>query len=102
MVIYSKGTRHVDAGQTMPGNLPDTPMQVSSTGTSDLKALVMFVADATKLVFIPGYDTVSGSDRSEPRRSRVETEQHSARQFEISWLRPDVLRCPVNIAKAPF
>jgi len=43
-----KGTRHVDAGQSMPGNLPDTPMQVSSTGTGDLKALVMFVADATK------------------------------------------------------
>jgi len=43
-----KGTRHVDAGQSMPGNPPETPMQVSSTGTGDLKALVMFVADATK------------------------------------------------------
>ena len=43
-----KGTRHIDAGQSMPGNLPDTPMQVSSTGTGELKALVMFVADATK------------------------------------------------------
>jgi quercetin dioxygenase-like cupin family protein len=43
-----KGTRHVDAGQSMPGNPPDTPMEVSSSGTSELKALVMFVADATK------------------------------------------------------
>ncbi len=42
------GVRHVDAGHSMPGNNPDTPMEVSSSGTSDLKALVMFVADATK------------------------------------------------------
>jgi len=42
------GTRHIDAGQSMPGNLPGTPMEVSSSGTSDLKVLVMFVADATK------------------------------------------------------
>jgi hypothetical protein len=43
-----QGTRHIDAHQSMPGNLPETPMEVSSSGTSDLKALVMFVADATK------------------------------------------------------
>lgn len=43
-----KGTRHVDAGQSMPGNPPSTPMEVSSSGTNELKALVMFVADATK------------------------------------------------------
>lgn len=43
-----KGTRHVDAGQSMPGNPPGTPMEVSSSGTSELRALVMFVADATK------------------------------------------------------
>jgi hypothetical protein len=42
------GVRHVDAGHSMPGNIPDTPMEVSSSGTGDLKALVMFVADATK------------------------------------------------------
>jgi hypothetical protein len=42
------GERQVDAGHSMPGNTPDTPMEVSSTGTGDLKALVMFVADATK------------------------------------------------------
>jgi quercetin dioxygenase-like cupin family protein len=33
---------HADAGQ------PETPMQVSSSGSEDLHALVMFVVDATK------------------------------------------------------
>lgn len=42
------GTHHVSAGQSMPGHPPGTPMQVSSSGSSDLTALVMFVADATK------------------------------------------------------
>ena len=43
-----EGERHVDGGQVMPGHEPGMPMQVSSSGTSELKALVMFVADATK------------------------------------------------------
>jgi quercetin dioxygenase-like cupin family protein len=38
---------HGDAGQ------PDTPMQVSSSGSEDLHALVMFVVDATKPFSIP-------------------------------------------------
>jgi mannose-6-phosphate isomerase-like protein (cupin superfamily) len=42
------GVVHVEAGQSMPGHVPGTTMQVSSGGTSDLNALVMFVADATK------------------------------------------------------
>ena len=42
------GTHHVSAGQSMLGHPPDTPMQVSSSGSSDLAALVMFVTDATK------------------------------------------------------
>ena len=42
------GVSHVDAGQSMPGHGPDMPMEVSSSGTSDLNALVMFVVDATK------------------------------------------------------
>lgn len=42
------GVGHVVAGQVMPGHGPGMPMQVSSSGTSDLTALVMFVADATK------------------------------------------------------
>lgn len=40
--------RNVDAGQSVAGHAPDTPMQVSSGGTRDLSALVMFVVDATK------------------------------------------------------
>ncbi len=42
------GVHHVSAGQSMPGHSPNTPMQVSSSGTGDLIALVMFVTDATK------------------------------------------------------
>ena len=42
------GVSHVDAGQSIPGHGPGMPMEVSSSGTSDLNALVMFVLDATK------------------------------------------------------
>jgi len=42
------GVGHVAAGQAMPGHGPGMPMEVSSSGTSDLSVLVMFVADATK------------------------------------------------------
>ncbi len=43
-----RGVMRVDAGQSMAGGVPGTAMQVSSTGTSDLDALVMFVVDAAK------------------------------------------------------
>jgi quercetin dioxygenase-like cupin family protein len=42
------GVHHVSAGQSMLGHPANTPMQVSSSGTGDLSALVMFVNDATK------------------------------------------------------
>jgi hypothetical protein len=42
------GVSHVPAGQSMTGHGPDTPMEVSSSGTSDLSVIVMFVMDATK------------------------------------------------------
>lgn len=42
------GVKRVSAGQSMLGHAPDTPMQVSSSGPSDLSVLVMFVTDATK------------------------------------------------------
>jgi hypothetical protein len=42
------GSRHLDAGQSMPGHEPGMPMEISSSGTQDLNALVMFVVDATK------------------------------------------------------
>jgi len=44
----ARGASRVRAGQSMVGNAPDTPMQVTSAGSGELKALVMFVADATK------------------------------------------------------
>lgn len=42
------GVSHVEAGQSMPGHSPGTPMEVFNSGTSDLNTLVMFVVDATK------------------------------------------------------
>ena len=42
------GVMHADAGQSMNGHGADTPMEVSSAGTSDLDQLVMFIVDATK------------------------------------------------------
>ena len=41
------GVKRISAGHTDAGQ-PDTPMQVSSSGSQDLHALVMFVVDATK------------------------------------------------------
>jgi hypothetical protein len=42
------GVKHVGAGNTETGNVADTPMQVSSSGSTDLHSLVMFVVDAAK------------------------------------------------------
>ena len=42
------GVMHVGIGESAAGHGADTPMQVSSTGTTDLHSLVMFVVDATK------------------------------------------------------
>jgi quercetin dioxygenase-like cupin family protein len=42
------GVTRVGAGEGATGHRADTPMQVSSTGTTDLHSLVMFVVDATK------------------------------------------------------
>jgi hypothetical protein len=42
------GVVHLDAGHSMPGHAPGMPMEVSSSGTADLNALVMFVVDASK------------------------------------------------------
>lgn len=43
-----QGVMRVEAGQSMPGRAPGIAMEVSSSGTSDLNALVMFVVGATK------------------------------------------------------
>ncbi|HEY7553671.1 MAG TPA: cupin domain-containing protein [Candidatus Binatia bacterium] len=43
-----KGTIRVTAGQPETGFGADNPMQVSSTGSTDLHSLVMFVVDATR------------------------------------------------------
>ena len=50
-----QGISQIEAGQTMPGRGPDTPMEVSSTGTTDMHALVMFVVDATRPFSTPAH-----------------------------------------------
>jgi len=42
------GVSHAEAGTAMNGHDAGTPMEVFSSGTSDLTALVMFVVDASK------------------------------------------------------
>jgi mannose-6-phosphate isomerase-like protein (cupin superfamily) len=42
------GVMRVKTGEGATGHRSDTPMQVSSTGATDLHSLVMFVVDATK------------------------------------------------------
>ena len=42
------GVMRVGTGEGATGHRSDTPMQVSSTGATDLHSLVMFVVDATK------------------------------------------------------
>ena len=42
------GVMRIPAGKAEAGNGPDTPMQASSSGSENLRALVMFVVDATK------------------------------------------------------
>jgi quercetin dioxygenase-like cupin family protein len=42
------GVKRIVAGKAAAGHGPDTPMQASSSGSEDLRALIMFVVDATK------------------------------------------------------
>ena len=44
----SQGTKRIAAGHSATGHGADTPMQVSSGGSTDLLSLVMFVVDADK------------------------------------------------------
>jgi hypothetical protein len=48
-----KGTLRVTAGRPETGQGADVPMQVSSSGATDLRALVMFVVDANKAFSTP-------------------------------------------------
>jgi hypothetical protein len=47
------GVSYVDAGQTMAGHAPGTPMEVFNAGKTDLNALIMFVVDASKPFSVP-------------------------------------------------
>lgn len=48
-----QGVLRVRAGQPETGRGADNPMQVSSTGSTDLHSLVMFVVDATRAFSTP-------------------------------------------------
>ncbi len=47
------GEHFAEAGQTMNGHAPDTPMEVFNAGTTELTALIMFVVDATRPFSVP-------------------------------------------------
>jgi len=47
------GVNRTEAGQTMVGHGPDMPMEVSSSGATDLDQLVMFLLDATRPASVP-------------------------------------------------
>jgi hypothetical protein len=47
------GVAHADAGHAMVGHGPGMPMEVFSSGTTDLDQLVMFFVDATKAFSSP-------------------------------------------------
>jgi len=48
-----QGVRDVDAGHTMNGHPAGTVMEVFNSGSAELKALIMFVVDATKPFSVP-------------------------------------------------
>jgi hypothetical protein len=47
------GVNRTEAGQSMVGHGPDMPMEVFSSGTTDLDQLVMFLLDATRPASVP-------------------------------------------------
>ena len=57
------GVKRVAAGRFEIGHPADTPMQVSSSGTTDLHSLVMFVVDATRPFSSPGQAAVNSVPR---------------------------------------
>ena len=48
-----QGIAYAEAGHTMNGHMAGMTMQVFNAGTTDLTALIMFVADATKPFSVP-------------------------------------------------
>lgn len=47
------GVSYVETGHTMNGHAPGTTMEVFNAGTTDLKALIMFLVDASKPFSVP-------------------------------------------------
>lgn len=49
----SHGVNRTEAGKSMVGHGPDMPMEVASSGTTNLDQLVMFLLDATRPASAP-------------------------------------------------
>jgi hypothetical protein len=48
-----QGVMNIEAGHAMNGHSAGTTMEVFNSGTTELKALIMFVVDATKPFSVP-------------------------------------------------
>ena len=97
------GVRHVEAGQSMPGHGPGMPMEVSSSGSGDLQALVMFVMDATKPFSSPA-KLPELADAAPPPTQQIEAVKTlTARDMVGSWsLESDVSTTPDGHELLPF
>lgn len=75
------GVIRIAAGRTEVGPGGGTPLQVSSTGATDLLALVMFVVDATQLFSMPAEFLATGPSqlpRALPRTGETPQPHHWA------------------------
>jgi hypothetical protein len=66
------GDRYVDAGETMNGNIADTPMEVFNAGTTDVTAIIMFVVDANRPFSVPTKMPGSIAQSSPPPTPRAQ------------------------------
>ena len=78
----------VDAGQSMPGRAPGMAMEVSSSGTSDLNVLVMFVVDATKTV-LDAFCLLIGREHCSRGAATVKISEFSSASFVTLASRSD-------------
>jgi hypothetical protein len=68
----SQGTIRIPAGKAETGHGADMPMQVSSSGSTDLHALVMFVVDATRPFSSPARFSAAADPREQLLGKHVE------------------------------
>ncbi len=98
-----QGMSRVEAGRSMPGHGPGMPMEVSSSGSSDLRALVMFVLDATRPFSSPA-KLPESADEAPPATQQAEAVKTvTARDMVGSWLlESDISTTPDGRELLPF